>query len=90
MRFGELGAGVWVCGGRSIGVWLLPSFHLSRTRCVRHFCGYLMYVFREFFYFSGITLSYSRASSDCLCTTLCILAMLVIRGLTFHPTILNV
>ena len=33
---------------------------------------------------------FSRALSNCLCTTLCFISMMIIRGLTFHPVVFNV
>ena len=35
-------------------------------------------------------MSFSRASSDCLCMASYTTAMTVIKGSTFHPTIYNV
>ena len=49
-----------------------------------------MHVFSELLTSRGGRLSFSRASSDCLCTAPCTHVVMVIRGLTFYPTVFSV
>ena len=67
-------------GGMSIGAWLFLSFLLFRTRYVRYF----MAIWCMFF------MSFSKASSDCLCMAPRSEVVMVTRGLTFHPVVFNV
>lgn len=60
--------GVWVHGGRSTRAWLLSSFLLFRSRYVRYFMIISCMCFKCFMTSQeGAFLSFSTASSDCLC-----------------------
>ena len=64
------------------------SFVLDKVCDVFH--GYLMYVFHEFLTSRGGNLSFSRASSDCLCTAPRTPAVTVTRALIFHLAFFNI
>ena len=81
---------VWVHKGKSIGAWMLLGSFIFLGQGMWGIYGYLMYVFPKFFSFSWGYLGFSRASSDCLCTTPYTLAMTVIRGLKCHPAVFNI
>ena len=49
-----------------------------------------MYVFHEFWTSLRGVLSFSRATSDFLCTVPCTPVVTVIRGLTFNPIVFNI
>jgi hypothetical protein len=72
--------GVWVHGGKLIGVWLLSSFLLVGTRYTKYLMATLCMCFMSILTSQRGVLSFHRATSDCLCmaprTPLVMIAMI--------------